>query len=70
MDRLQKISFFKYHPQNLIQQAIPKATSNPIENLSGSKAETDSNNLPFVTIFNGNNKKVNMTWKGENNMTL
>ena len=58
MDKPQKVLYFQDHPQNLIQEAILKATSNPIENLSGSKAETDSNNLPFDTIFNWNNKKV------------
>ena len=46
------------YPQNLIQEAIWKVTSIPIENLRVSKAKTDSNNLAFVTTFNPNNKNV------------
>ena len=41
----------------LIQEAIQKVTSIPIENLRASKAITDSNNLAFVTTFHPNKKK-------------
>ena len=58
LDELQKVLYFQEYPQNLIQEAIQKATSIPIENLRASKAKTDSNNLAFVTTFNPNNKSI------------
>ena len=58
LDELKKVLYSHEYPQNLIQEAIRKATSIPIENLRTSKAETDSNNLAFVTAFNPNNKNV------------
>ena len=58
MDKLQKVLHFQEYLQNLIQEAIQKATSIPIENLRASKSKTDSNNLVFVTTFNPNNKNV------------
>ena len=62
-DELQKVLYSQEYPQNLIQEAIRKVTSNPIENLRVSKAKTDSNKLAFVTNFNPNNiKKIQITF--------
>ena len=58
LDELQKVLYSQEYPQNLVQEAIRKVTSIPIENLRASKAKTDSNNLAFVTTFNPNNKNV------------
>ena len=58
LNELQKVLYLQEYPQNLVQEAIRKAISVPIENLWGSKAKTDSNNLAFVTTFNINNKNV------------
>ena len=58
MDELQKVLYSQAYPQNLIQEAIRKVTSIPIENLRVSKAKTGSNNLAFVTTSNQNNKNV------------
>ena len=55
-DELQKVLYSQEYPQNLIQEAIRKATSIPIENLGATIAKTDSNNLAFVTTFNPKNK--------------
>ena len=48
LDELQKVLYSQEYPQNLIQEAIRKVASIPIENLRTSKARTDSNNLVFV----------------------
>ena len=56
LDELQKVLYSQEYPQNLVQEAIRKVTSIPIENLSASKAKTDSYNLAFVTTFNPNIK--------------
>ena len=58
MDELQKVLYSQEYPQNLIQKVIQKAASIPTENLRASKTKTDSNDLPFVTSFNPNNKNV------------
>ena len=50
--------FPRISKKNLIQRAIRKRTSIPIENLRASNAKTDSNSLSFVTTFNPNNKNV------------
>ena len=55
-DELQKVLYSQEYPQNLIQEAIWKATTILIENLGASKAKTDSNNLAFVKTFNPKNK--------------
>ena len=38
LDELQKVLYFQEYPQNLIQEAIRKATNISIENLRASKA--------------------------------
>ena len=58
LDELQKFLYSQEYPQHLIQEAIQKVTSIPIENLRVSKAKTDSNDLAFVTTSNPNNKNV------------
>ena len=58
LDELQKFLYSQEYPQHLIQEAIQKVTSIPIENLRVSKAKTDSNDLAFVTTCNPNNKNV------------
>ena len=52
LDKLQKVLYPQEYPQNLVQEAIRKVTSIPIDNLRVSKAKTDSNILAFVTTFN------------------
>ena len=44
--------------KNIIQDAIRKVTSIPIENIRALQAKNYSNNLAFVTTFNSNNKNV------------
>ena len=58
MDELQKVLYSKEYPQNIIQDAIRKVTSIPIENIRALQAKNYSNNLAFVTTFNSNNKNV------------
>ena len=58
LDEPQKVLYSPEYPQNLIQEAIQKATGIPIENLRPSKAKADSNTLTFVTTFSPNNKKT------------
>ena len=58
LNELQKVLYSQEYPQNLIEEAIRKAQSIPIENLRASKAKTDNNNLAFITTFNSNNKNV------------
>ena len=58
LDELQKIFCSQEYSQDLIQEAIRKATSISTENLMTSKAKTDSNNLTFVTTFNPIDKNV------------
>ena len=58
LNELQKVLYSQEYPQNLIQEAIRKVRPIPIENLRGSKAKTDSNNLPFVATFDPNNKNI------------
>ena len=58
MDELQKVLYSKEYPQNIIQDAIRKVTSIPIENIRALQAKNYSNNLVFVTTFNSNNKNV------------
>ena len=53
-----KVLYSQENPQNLVQEAIPKVKSIPIENLRASKTKTDSNNLAYVTTFNPSNKNV------------
>ena len=55
LDELQKNLYFQEYPQNVIQEAIRKATSIFIGNLRASKAKTVINNLALVTTFNPNN---------------
>ena len=55
---IQKVLYSQEHSHSLIQEAIRKATSIPIEDLKASKSKTDSNNLAFVTSFNLNNENV------------
>ena len=52
LGKLQKVLYLQEYPQNLVQEAIRKVTSIPIDNLRVSKAKTDSNILAFVTTFN------------------
>ena len=52
LGKLQKVLYPQEYPQNLVQEAIRKVTSIPIDNLRVSKAKTDSNILAFVTTFN------------------
>ena len=56
--QLQKVLYSRVYLQNLIQEAIRKVTSIPIENLRVSKPKTGTNNLAFVTTSNLNNKNV------------
>ena len=58
LDELQKVLYSQEYPQHLIQEAIQKVTSIPIQNLRVSNAKADSNDLAFVTTFNPNNKNV------------
>ena len=58
MDELQKVLYSKEYAQNIIQDAIQKVTSIPIENIRALQAKNYSNNLAFVTTFNSNNKNV------------
>ena len=58
LDELQKFFCSQEYSQDLIQEAIRKATSISTENLRTSKAKTDSNNLTFVTNFNPIDKNV------------
>ena len=55
LEELQKVLHFQEYPQNLIQEAIRKATSISIEYLRASKAKTVINNLVLFTTFNPNN---------------
>ena len=58
LDELQKVLYSQEYPQNVIEEAIRKVTSIPIENLRASKAKTDSYNLAFVTTSNPNKNNV------------
>ena len=58
LGELQKVLYSQEYPQSLIQEAIRKVTSIPIENLRASKAKTDSYNLAFVTTSNPNKNNV------------
>ena len=58
MDELQKVLYSKEYAQNIIQDAIRKVTSIPIENIRALQAKNYSNNLAFVTTFNSNKKNV------------
>ena len=58
LHKLQKVLYYPEYSQNLIQEAIRKVTSIPIEGLRTSQAKTYSNNLAFVTTFSPNNKNV------------
>ena len=55
MGELLKVLYSQEYPQNVIQEAIRKATSISIENLRASKAITVINNLVLVTTFNPKN---------------
>ena len=55
MGELLKVLYSQEYPQNVIQEAIRKATSTSIENIRASKAITVINNLVLVTTFNPNN---------------
>ena len=55
MGELLKVLYSQECPQNVIQEAIRKATSISIENLRVSKAIIVINNLVLVTTFNLNN---------------
>ena len=56
--RTSKSFIFPSISTNLIQEAIRKVTSIPVEYLRVSKPKTGSNNLAFVTTSNLNNKNV------------
>ena len=60
LDELQKVLYSQEYPQNLIQEAIRKVASIPIENLRTSKARTDCNNLVFVATSYNNPYNKNL----------